>query len=114
MYCQDCGTQLPDNARFCDSCGVLITTTYEKASTPISKDLVDRIYEDVLDLMIKSLENGNIDVDGSKALAKSITTNLDKAITHGDADKALAKLTKQYPCYQELYDQYHRVLIGID
>ena len=27
MYCQDCGTQLRDDARFCHSCGTRMTTT---------------------------------------------------------------------------------------
>lgn len=114
MYCQNCGVQIPDIARFCDSCGTPINVATDKASTPISKDLIDLIYEDLLDLLIKSLQNGNIDEDESKTLATFVTTNLDKAITYGDADRTLAELTKQYPYHQELYEKYHKVLIGYD
>lgn len=114
MYCQNCGAKILDIARFCDSCGAPINISTEKVSTPISKDLVELIYEDVLDSMIKSLQTvGGLDVDGSKVAAK-ISIKLDSAITYGDADKVLAELAKQFPVYQALYDKYHRVLIGID
>jgi hypothetical protein len=90
-----------------------LTSTNEKASLSISKDLVELIYEDVLDLMIKFLESGMIEVDESKVAAK-IVVKLDKAITYGDADKVLAELAQQFPIYQSLYEKYHRVLIGFD
>lgn len=89
-------------------------STSKKASTSLSKDLVDLIYEDILNLHIQALHDGRIDKDGNIAVAKFITTNLDKAVTYGDADRILAELTRQFPIHQAIYEKYHRVLIGFD
>jgi len=150
MYCNQCGTQNSDSARFCFQCGKPMSQstapqnisapsniqefmkgrspesiqnfkkvlnqiideseTTEKASAPIGKDLVELIYQDILDVMVESLQTvGGLDVDGSRAAAK-ISLNIQKAITHGDADKVLAELAEKYPVYRSLYDRYHKML----
>lgn len=33
MYCQNCGSQLPDSAKFCDRCGAKVGTDTERSNT---------------------------------------------------------------------------------
>lgn len=33
MYCQNCGSQLPDSAKFCDRCGAKVGTDMERSNS---------------------------------------------------------------------------------
>ena len=39
MYCQNCGSQLPDSAKFCDRCGAKVGTDTERSNSNIEYNM---------------------------------------------------------------------------
>lgn len=66
------------------------------------KKLRDRIYEDILSVMIQGLQDNKVDVDQSKLIAQYVVSKLDGAQTDTDIIHFLDELPTKWEIYKNI------------
>lgn len=130
MFCMSCGRQLPDDARFCDSCGATVTQSpapkqLSKPNSPpqpsvtgqapdtgdsplISGQLWEQISSELLDTVLEGMKTGLISLRESKKFAQYILDHQNEVQTYFSLNVFLLKLRHRWKicesvCHKHTY-----------
>ena len=85
-----------------NSSSVSSTTQKEDAFLASVNELRTKVYEDLLQVMIRGLQDDKVNVEDSKLMAKFVVNNLDKVKTTQDVVSFLNELPKKWDLYRDV------------
>lgn len=90
MFCPNCGTQLPDNARFCSKCGSQVSGTQNRVSQPKTPEQeIDDLFNQLTDEQKKQVLGSLFDTSLEKAVANYVEWAKNGKVTLADLNTGI-------------------------
>lgn len=113
MYCMNCGTQLPDTARFCHSCGAPVDGLSNEAHKPVANSgdtATDRLMGAIQN-SIQQAQDGQLqrkDIDAAIQLYLEWNNISTHRLKINEKDNSILQILSFYPLAQEIHIFFSR------
>ena len=127
MYCSHCGKPNPDDYRFCSSCGKprsaetsqsspsqnpeqavdkFMDVLTKKARTPISKELHEKLWVDLANVVLESVIQDKLSEQESRDASGYVLENLDKNTNVASLESFLIMLKLRWNIFDDICNAY--------
>lgn len=102
MFCLICDTQLPENARFCSSCGNPVNLS----GVPLAQREKNQLERELAEALLDGVEQGIITLAQMRAIAKEILPDFERLTYQREVLAFLRRVSDRWSFFTPLYARY--------